>query len=104
MVTSVGRATLFERVRSVLDCSFSFLSAQGGLAVSYRAAFFPKKTRGTFTWPFNYRTPLRSTAQMRQRVKSKTFSVRYRALNTLRLSSGLAFLALFRILTAPFSS
>jgi HAE1 family hydrophobic/amphiphilic exporter-1 len=58
---------------AIRKSAFSFLSAQGGSAVSYRAAFFPKKTRATFIWPFNYRTPLRSTARMRQRVKSKTF-------------------------------
>ena len=50
-----------------------FLWARDGSAVSYRAASFPKKTRATFIWRFNYRTPLRSTARMRQRVKSKTF-------------------------------
>ena len=54
--------------------------------------------------PYNYRTPLRSTARMKRRARSKTFSARYRASNTLRLSSGLAFLASFRPLTARSSS
>jgi Cation/multidrug efflux pump len=81
-----------------------FLWVRDGSAGSYRAASFPKKTRATFIWRYNYRTPRRSTARMRRRVKSKTFSVRYRASNTLRLSSGSAFSASFRILIAPSSS
>ena len=73
MVTSIGRAMPSERVRSVLDCSRSCLWVRDGSAGSYREASCPKKTRATFIWRYNYRTPRRSTARTRRRVKSKTF-------------------------------
>src|SRR5262249_24505739 len=95
MVTLVGRATLFERVYSVLDCLASFLWVRGGSVANYRAAFCPKKTRATFIWRFSYLTPLRSTAPMRQRAKLKPFSARYQASNTPLLLSGSAFSASF---------